>query len=527
MRPFEIRLPAPLDRASVPASASARAAVALAVALAATLLGYDRVDAAGAWSTRAPNAEARQEVGVAVLAGKIYMVGGFRGDASTAPTVEVYDPVAGAWSFIAPLPVALHHVGAASVGGKLYVIGGFATSFAAPVNTVYAYDPGTDQWSQKSSMPTARGGLAVAVVDGEIYAAGGSPSARETDFAVYDPATDTWTVLPAMPTPRNHHGAGALAGKFYAVGGRSASVGGLTDALEEYDPASGQWTSMTPLPTARAGIAATVLDGRLFVFGGEGNSSSPFGTFEEVEAYDPVTDTWQSLTPMPTPRHGIGAGALDGLIFIPGGSPVEGFGVTDVHEVLDPSGSATTTTTTMPPGAAACPTVPASDCFDAEKNSFQKKNNDDDARDQLKWRWVRGAATVSADFGEPTDTTAHALCVYDGLAGSFSLSAALEITPGGAWRDKSPRGWKYTDKLGTSDGVRRVQLRAGLAARSKALAKARGTRMPTAEPVDSDRYFAQDPAVIVQLVNTIGTCWTSEFTTARKNTSANFTAKRP
>jgi len=502
------------------------AAVVFAVGLVGVVLvACDRVHAAGEWSTRASNAEARQEVGIAVVAGKIYMVGGFRGNASTAPTVEVYDPVADGWSFAAPLPVALHHVGAASVGGKLYVIGGFAGSFAAPVDTVYEYDPGTDEWSEKSSMPTARGGLAVAVVDGKIYAAGGSPTARETDFAVYDPVADMWAVLPAMPTPRNHHAAGALDGKFYAVGGRSALVGGLARALEEYDPVTGQWTSRALLPTARAGIAAAVLDGRLFVFGGEGNPASPLGTFEEVEAYDPLTDTWQSLMPMPTPRHGIGAGVVDGVIHIPGGSPVEGFGVTDVHEVLDPS--STVTTTTMAPGSPGCPTAPADDCFDAEKISFQLKNHDDDSRDQLKWKWVRGAATTSTDFGDPASATAYALCVYDGSAGSLSLAMALEIPPNGAWRDKSPKGWKYADKPGAFDGAQRAQLRAGLAGRSKAQVKARGAAMPTAEPIDSSRYFAQDPAVVVQLVNTIGTCWTSELTAAKKNTPENFTAKHP
>ena len=40
---------------------------------------------------------------------------------------------------------------------------------------------------------------------------------------------------------------------------------------------------------------------------------------------------------MPTPRHGIGAANVGGRIHIPAGGPVEGFGVTDVHEVYDPS----------------------------------------------------------------------------------------------------------------------------------------------------------------------------------------------
>ena len=92
------------------------------------------------------------------------------------------------------------------------------------------------------------------------------------------------------------------------------------------------------MPTARGGIAAAVFDSHLIVFGGEGNASDPDGVFAEVEAYDGAAGIWRTLTPMPTPRHGIGAARVSGLIHVPGGGPVEGFGVTNVHEVYDPAG---------------------------------------------------------------------------------------------------------------------------------------------------------------------------------------------
>ncbi|RMF85364.1 MAG: hypothetical protein D6736_17420, partial [Nitrospinota bacterium] len=218
--------------------------------------------------------------------------------------------------------------------GKLYVIGGLTGMRFAPVNTVFVYDPRADRWSPKAAMPAARGALAVAVIDGKIYAAGGSPAAREQDFAVYDPERDTWTSLPPMPTPRNHLAAGAMNGKFYAVGGRSGGIGGITDALEVYDPATNTWTAKTPMPTARGGIAGAVVKDCLYVFGGEGNPNHPTGVFAQSEVYNPQTDTWQGLPPMPTPRHGIGAAAIADRIYIPGGAEVQGFGVSAVHEAF-------------------------------------------------------------------------------------------------------------------------------------------------------------------------------------------------
>ena len=45
------------------------------------------------------------------------------------------------------------------------------------------------------------------------------------------------------------------------------------------------------------------------------------GLFVQNEAYDPRSDRWTSLTPMPTPTDGlVGAAFVDGPVHIPGGS---------------------------------------------------------------------------------------------------------------------------------------------------------------------------------------------------------------
>ncbi len=294
--------------------------------------------AAAPWSARAVLPEARQEVAVATLGGQVYVIGGFRSDASIADTVEVYDPQTDTWGSVTPLPIALHHAGAVAQGGRLYVMGGFSdVLFVAPLDRVFEYDPNADSWSEKASMPNPRGSFAVGLLDGLIYVAGGSPAAREQDLAVYDPGLDSWTVLPSMPTPRNHLSGGTIDGRFYAAGGRSGGIGGITSALEEYEPISQTWTSRAPMPTARGGVAGAVVGDRLFVFGGEGNPGDPSGVFPQTEVYDVVSDSWTSRAPMPTPRHGTGAAVVNGLIYIPGGATTQGFGVSDAHEVFDPS----------------------------------------------------------------------------------------------------------------------------------------------------------------------------------------------
>jgi len=291
----------------------------------------------GSWSPGAAIATARQEVAVAELGGKVYVIGGLAG-IQTLASVEVYDPAQDAWSFAAPLPAPRHHAAAAVVDGTLYVIGGFASVLFDAVATVYAYDPAANQWSPRAPLPQARGALAAAVVDGLVYAAGGSPDARERDLAVYDPAQDRWTPLPPMPTPRNHLAAAAADGRFFALGGRGglAGIANVTGAVEVFDPASGVWSPAPALPTPRGGIAAAVAQGCIYVLGGEGNAASPLGTFAENERLDPYTFVWSTAEPLPTPRHGIGAAPLGDRISVPGGGTVQGFSTSTVHELFTP-----------------------------------------------------------------------------------------------------------------------------------------------------------------------------------------------
>jgi N-acetylneuraminic acid mutarotase len=78
------------------------------------------------------------------------------------------------------------------------------------------------------------------------------------------------------------------------------------------------------MPSGRSGGNAAVLDGRIFVFGGEGNTASPVGIYDEVEAYDPRSNSWEKFAPMPLPRHSLGAATAGDRIYLPGGSPKRG-----------------------------------------------------------------------------------------------------------------------------------------------------------------------------------------------------------
>jgi N-acetylneuraminic acid mutarotase len=229
------------------------------------------------WTSKAPMHEARSSLGVAVVNGKIYAIGG-----STRS--------GGSGNQLGPLPV---------IGGV--------------VGTNEEYDPVTDTWTYKASMPTPREGFGVAVYQNKIYCIGGGvyTTSGETGVnEVYDPATDTWETKAAMPTARMQLQANVVNGKIYLIGGEILSSGLSYSTLNEvYDPATDSWTTKAPMPTTAASHVSAVVDNKIHVLGGL--SKSEYSMMHQI--YDPETDTWTQGVPSPSGVTYGAAGATTGI----------------------------------------------------------------------------------------------------------------------------------------------------------------------------------------------------------------------
>ena len=270
----------------------------------------------GYWERRPDLSVSRQEVGAAVLNGKVYVIGGI----GAKQSCEVYDPATRRWAAIPSLPVGADHMAVAAAAGKIYVMGGIGAGARTQV-----YDPRTNRWTRAADMPVAREQMVGVTIQNKIYVVGGVVRGVGSvgHLTVYDPATNRWQTLPSMPTARNHLGAAALGGKLYVAGGRA---GRLFADLEMYDPASKRWTKLPPMPTARGGTGAAALDGKLIVMGGEGNRLRNDGIFPQTEEYDPSTRKWRKLRDMNPGLHGIYPVTIGDEIFVAGGATRQGFG---------------------------------------------------------------------------------------------------------------------------------------------------------------------------------------------------------
>lgn len=278
---------------------------------------------------------ARQELGVAVARGQIFVVGGIVPRVAGVVTVEAFDPDTSQWRSVAPLPRALHHLATAGDGDRLYVAGGYEGFVFRPVDTVYRYDPEADAWETLPPLPVAVGAAAAAVVNGQLHVVGGGRGIQSVpEHQVLDLATHRWRRAAALPEALNHLAAVVRAGRVYVVGGRRDPSGLQNSAaLYEYNAEEDRWEGRAPMPTARSGHAAAVVGPWLVVFGGEVNLSNPrSGTHAHVELYHFERNAWWSDRAMPLPRHGFGAASVDNTVYLPGGATLAGYGATAWHD---------------------------------------------------------------------------------------------------------------------------------------------------------------------------------------------------
>nr|XP_019964649.1 PREDICTED: kelch-like protein 18 [Paralichthys olivaceus] len=105
------------------------------------------------------------------ITGLIYAVGGLNSSGDSLNVVEVFDPLGNFWERCQPMRTARSRVGVAVVNGLLFAIGGYDGQ--SRLSTVEVYNPEMDNWTRVSSMNSQRSAMGTVVVDGHIYVCGG------------------------------------------------------------------------------------------------------------------------------------------------------------------------------------------------------------------------------------------------------------------------------------------------------------------------------------------------------------------
>jgi N-acetylneuraminic acid mutarotase len=277
----------------------------------------------------------------AALDGYFWVVAGKTGG-GPVNSLYFYDPAFGVWGQGPDRPgAAVENPAVVAHDGKLYVIGGSTSPFTGMVATAQTYDPSTGLWASLPPMPTPtpRGGATAQVIGGQIYVVGGlgADGGSVATVEVFDPVANVWSTAPSLQQARDNAGSAAIDGRLYVFGGRLRNANGTTpngtlDSTEMYDPAFGTWSNRAPMPTGRRTFASVALNGRALALGGEATTTG--GAFPQNEEYDPVLDSWRTLAPLPTPRHGCAGAVIDGQVYIAGGGIVAGSSFSNILEIF-------------------------------------------------------------------------------------------------------------------------------------------------------------------------------------------------
>ncbi|QIF04050.1 kelch repeat-containing protein [Roseimicrobium sp. ORNL1] len=209
--------------------------------------------------------------------------------------------------------------GLAVHAGKVYLVGGMqpqnkegAKPELFSLNHATMFDPATKDWKKLPDLPEGRSSHEVAVLDGKLYVVGGWPldtrkSETKPDDAevergyhktmlVLDLAKpDAWQSVP-QPFQRRALSVVASQGKIYALGGMNEKNEVTADA-DVYDVKSGKWEKLPEIPvvskkTKAFATAACELDGRVLV--------SPAGG--KIFALSPDAKSWVEVGQLQTPR---------------------------------------------------------------------------------------------------------------------------------------------------------------------------------------------------------------------------------
>jgi Kelch motif len=231
----------------------------------------------------------------------VYTLGGRDDDGGCGANVLTYKIGTNTWASkgFEPRVYVYNSNGVGKIGNTLYISGG--ESFCGGSGHIdggfSAYNPTTNTLTGKATPPKLTAAGVTGVIDGKLYVL---PGICSTDFYPdnpyycvseqirtlfrYSPTTNFWSWKRPAPHYHANGAGGVINGKFYVAGGSNNFGSQLEASLDRYDPATDTWTTLAPLPTAGGAIGA-VLQGKLFVV----VQNTPA---RRAYAYDPATNKW-------------------------------------------------------------------------------------------------------------------------------------------------------------------------------------------------------------------------------------------
>jgi N-acetylneuraminic acid mutarotase len=335
------------------------------------------------WSNRPAMANSRYGHAVGHRAGKLYVIGGRNGANDFATVMRCYDTLRNKWTDLAPPPVNVRQTIAVEGYTKIVL-----TCVGATRQDTYVYDVASNTWGiADTSGHDGRTKPGAARSADYVYMVGGVDSSglalksvmrlpipdaidddffgqfwpRNKDVAEFGhwedvpvpvgpsaPADTAWKTKAALPAYRQQHTSALINGKVYVFGGSDATGATYSKTTYCYDPATNAWTTKADMPqTTYSVVGAGVINGMMYLAGGYRNGGYPAGVSSALTRYNPQTDQWTTLAPMPAAvaEGSDVSSVVNGLLYAVGGY---NSGSKNTLYCYDPATNAWTTKAAMP-----------------------------------------------------------------------------------------------------------------------------------------------------------------------------------
>ncbi|XP_074604931.1 kelch-like protein 28 isoform X3 [Brevipalpus obovatus] len=200
----------------------------------------------------------------------------------------------------------------------LFAIGGCAL-FAVHNECEY-YDPVSDHWIPLASTLTRRSRLGVTSLDRFIFAVGGynadNKESKELSSAEYydSNANEWWSLSQDMGIKRSCLACATHNGLIYAAGGYDGAS--CLNSVERFDPLADTWCSVSAMNGRRRHGRLAVLDSCLYFIGGFDGCNYQ----SSMERFDPREGKWHVMPGMANRRSSCGVATLNGKIYAVGGN---------------------------------------------------------------------------------------------------------------------------------------------------------------------------------------------------------------
>lgn len=292
----------------------------------------------------------------------------------------------------------------------------FLALLVAAASSVLAV-PGCGDDAGSGASPSGGGGAGGQATGGSGGSGGEASELPPLSLALVPTKT---IVRASMKVARAGHTATLLAdGRVLVIGGETLSTGAMLDAVEIYDPVTDSWTELAPLPEPRHNHTATLLSEGLVLVVGGGQSNAigvPSGLEVVVDAllYDPSTGSSESLGPNVVPRHGhVAARLASGRVLIAAGAGAE-------SEIKPAQGAGNP----QPFGNA----LASAELFDPTTRTFELTGSLAQARYTVGSATLEdGRVMIAGGASYEVEAVSHATAeLYDEATGSFASAGSFD-----------------------------------------------------------------------------------------------------